>query len=431
MVPEFRARESDMPASQTPRFTRPEWQLLLILAAVQFVNLLDFVIMMPLAPRLIKLFEITPAQFGTLVSSYGIAAALAGVLAALCIDRFDRRNTLIFLLAGFTLGTLGCGLAPDYQTMLIARIVAGLFGGVLGSVVLAIVGDRFLAERRGAAMGVVMSSFAIASVAGVPLGLLLADTLGPFVPFQILAAASLLLIPISLFILPPMNDHLKQQRIHPMHQFQHILGTGRYLLAYLFSITVVGAGFFVIPFLAAYLVQNVGTRDEDVKYVYLVAGACTLVSMNVIGRLSDRFGKVRVFRIVAFGAMLSSLALTHLPAAPLGITMLTCACFMVFTSGRVVPAQALITGVAPPHERGGFMSLNSAVQHGALGVAAWLTGLLVSVDVNGRLTGYDHAGYVAAALAVFSMVLVAFLRAAPTPEPVKQLQQPLTAEAVA
>lgn len=409
-----------MSEAKSPKFTRAEFEVLLVLAAVQFVNLLDFVIMMPLAPRLMTLFQINPEEFSHLIASYGIAASLSAIAASFFIDRFDRRTALAFLVTGFTLGTAGCGFAPNFEWMLAFRILAGIFGGVMGSVALAIVGDRFAAERRGTAMGVVMSSFALVSVLGIPFGLYLADEGGPFAPFQLLALLAALLVPLILLVLPKCTDHLKHERVPPIQQFLNILGNPRYQIAYLFGCTVVGAGFLVIPFLAAYMVHNIGIPDVHVKWVYLASGACTLISMNVIGRLSDRYGKKFVFRVVAFGALAMSLAMTHLPPTSLWVVMAVCAGFMVLTSGRVVPAQALVTGVAPGHERAGFMSLNAAVQHFALSLATIVSGKLVTEGPAKELIGYGSAGVVAAGLALASIVLVGFLRAAPAGQPVEQ-----------
>jgi len=397
-------------SSRTPLFSRDEWKLLFVLAAIQFANVLDFVLMIPLAPRFMVEFSIAPGQFSHLVAAYGGAAFVAAIAGAFVLDRVGRRLALNVLLVGFSAGTIACAIAWDYTSMLVARILTGAFAGVLGSVVMAVVGDRFTDRRRGTATGIVMSSFAVASTAGVPLSLLIADEFGSVSsPFWILGTLAGLLVPV-IYSLPAMRDHLRNVRVAPLTMFANILTNPRYLTAYLFMMCTIASGFVVIPFLAAYAEYNVGRPSRDIKYVYLAAGVLTFFTTNLIGRWSDRFGKKRMFRILAPLALTMALTVTNLPPVSLGVLIAVFACFMVFMSGRFVPAQALVISVAAPHERGGFLSLNSAVAHLTMALASTVAGLLVAEGPDRTLIGYERAGYVAAVLAVGSMVLVGILR---------------------
>jgi MFS transporter, DHA1 family, inner membrane transport protein len=146
------------------RQRRRERIVLLILGAVQFTTIVDFMIVMPLGPQLMRTLEIGPAKFGLIVSSYTFAAGAAGLVASAIVDRFARRTTFIALNAGFLLGTLLCGLAPSYETLLAARVATGAFGGILGGMAMAIIGDVFPEERRGRATGSLMVGFSLASV---------------------------------------------------------------------------------------------------------------------------------------------------------------------------------------------------------------------------------------------------------------------------
>jgi DHA1 family inner membrane transport protein len=401
--------------------SRAEWGLLLLLAAVQFTNILDFVIIMPLAPMAKHDFGINSGQFGNVVAAYGFASFAGSILAAKFLDRFGRKRALLALYLGFTVSTLLCGLAPSYETLVAARALAGLFGGVVGAAVYAIVGDVFADYRRGTATGVIMSSFAVASIVGVPIGLMLAEAFGTGAPFVALAVAAGLVWVGNFFVLPSLRDHLAHG--HPPASLVRLAMEPNHMLAYTFSISLVFGSFTIVPFLADSLVANAGQKVENLKYVYLVAGLATLVSMNVVGRWADRAGKLRVFRIMASAAVVIALVLTNLPPVPLWVAIAASTAFMVATSGRMVPAQAMLTGSAAPAVRGGFLSLNAAVQSAAMGLASLVGGALINQQPDtGRLAGYPVVGLLAAASAVASLVLGGFLRRAdvtPTPIPAR------------
>lgn len=395
-------------ARPKPAITRPEWGLLLLLAAVQFTNILDFVIVMPLAPMAQAGLGIDAEQFGHIVSAYGFASFVGTLVAARYLDRFGRKAALLTLYLGFLVSTLLCGLAPTYETLVAARALAGLFGGVVGASVMAIIGDVFADYRRGTAMGAVMSAFAVASIVGVPVGLVLAENFGFGAPFVALAAFGALVWVGNSLMLQALREHLRHDR-HPPSLWR-LAREPNHLLAYLFSVSLVLGSFIVVPFLALSMVANAGQRFEHMKYVYLVAGLFTLVSTNVVGRVADRYGKRTVFRVMGAAAIVMALVLTNLPPVPLWVAMLTATGFMVSTSGRMVPAQALITASAAPAVRGGFLSLNTAVQSAAMGLAGLLGGALIGEVKDGRLPGYPMVGLVAAGAAAVSLVLAGRLR---------------------
>ena len=406
------------PAPPKPVISRPEWGLLLLLAAVQFTNILDFVIVMPLAPMAKTDFGINSGQFGNVVAAYGLASFAGSLLAAKYLDRFGRKTALLGVYFGFTVSTLLCGLAPSYELLVAARALAGLFGGVVGSAVYAIVGDVFADYRRGTATGVIMSAFAVASIVGVPTGLILAEAFGTGAPFVALAGLSAVVWAGSFFVMPPLRGHLAHG--HPPASLWRLAAEPSHLLAYAFSVALVLGSFTVVPFLADSLVANAGQPKEHLKYVYLVAGLATLVSMNVIGRWADRAGKLRVFRIMATLSIGTALVLTNLPPVPLWVAVAASTAFMVATSGRMVPAQAMLTGSAAPAVRGGFLSLNAAVQSAAMGVASLIGGALIGQAADGRLAGYPSVGWLAAGFMVVSLFLAGRLRRAdvgPTPVP--------------
>jgi predicted MFS family arabinose efflux permease len=385
--------------------TLREGPLLAVLAIVQFTTMLDFLIMMPLGPQYLRVFNINPAQFGTIVSAYAICAGIAGLISGTFLDRFDRRHSLLVLYTGFGLATLACALAPGYLSLTAARGLAGAFGGVSNAVILAIIGDVIPEQRRGRAMGIVMSSFSVASVLGVPIGLYLANTFSWHAPFFMLAAVSALVLAGQWFFVPHIKSKSSAAHAAPIaHLLQIISGPG-HLRAFAFIGTVVLTGFLVIPYISPYMVLNVGLLETELPYIYLAGGLCTIFSMNIIGRLADRFGKRRLFTIMAICAAASTLLLTNLPRVGTALAITATTVFMICMSGRFVPAMAIMTSAVEQRLRGGFMSVCSAVQHIASGLGSYIGGLILVETNTGRLHGYNTIGYLSAALALISLVL--------------------------
>ena len=393
-----------------PVMSRSEWRVLLVLGAVQFTNVLDFVIMMPLAPLAKDDLHITSGEFGRIVGAYGYAAFIGSLLAAKFLDRFGRKQALLGLYLGFGVSTLLCGLAPTYGSLVAARALAGLFGGVAGAAVMAIVGDLFADYRRGTAMGIVMASFSVASVVGVPVGLVLAEAFGTGAPFKALAGVSAIVWLAAWFVLPPLRGHIRAGRPHA--SLASLVSVPTHLTAFAFTTAVVFSGFLIIPFLADSMVANAGQRKVDIKWVYLCAGLFTLVTTIVVGRWSDRFGKLPMFRGLAIAALTTGLIITNLPPVPLWVALAAGTAFMVTMSGRMVPGMAMITASAAPAVRGGFLSLNGAVQFAGMGLASTVAGELIGQAEDGRLPGYPLIGLLATGAALMSLVLAGRLRPA-------------------
>jgi predicted MFS family arabinose efflux permease len=414
-------------APPKPVISRGEWGLLLLLAAVQFSNVLDFVIMMPLAPWAKEQFAITSEQFSHAVGAYGLASAVSSLLAAKYLDRFPRKAVLLAMYAGFTVSTLLCGLAVTYGQLVAARGLAGAFGGVLGSAVMAIIGDVFADFRRGTAMGVVMSAFAVSSVVGIPVGLGLARAFGTVgASFVALAGMSALVWLGAARVFPRIPAHPDRRPV----PLRALVMNANHLLALAFTTTLVMGSFLVVPFLADSMVANAGQAKEDMPIVYAIAGGFTFFSTNLAGRLADRYGKRRVFRVMGLATIGMMLVVTNLPPIPLWVAVVVATVYMVTSSARMVPAQALIVGSTVPAMRGGFMSLNSAVQSAAMGLASLVGGALIHQSADGRLPGYPVVGLVASATALVSLFLAGWMKltdAGPTRVPVTT--EPAIAEA--
>ena len=389
-----------------PLSRRRELWLLFTLAGIQFTNILDFMIMMPLGPQFTRIFAISDASFGLLVSAYTLAAGVSGLLAATYLDKFDRKKLLLVLYALFGLATLACGLAPDYPTLMAARVLAGIFGGVLSALAQTVVADVIPFERRGRAMSVVMTSFSVATVAGVPTGLFLAAHLSWHAPFFGIAGLVGLLCGLAFVTLPPLNAHLQvAHRPSAFAAIRQVLQDRNHLKAFAFSALLMFAGFTVIPFITIYLQTNVGWRSDQVFYVYLCGGLATLLSARLIGVLTDRRGKVALFRVMAVLVIVPMVATTLTEGLPMWAVLIVSTLFFTCMSGRMIPGMAIIASCANPSLRGTFMALNSSVQSAAMGVAAFIGGSLISRDANHLVQNYWIAGLVGACASLAAMAL--------------------------
>ncbi|NUN05971.1 MAG: MFS transporter [Bdellovibrio sp.] len=378
-------------------FSKQEKILLAILASIQFSSIVDFMIMMPLGPQLMRMFNIGPHQFGLLVSSYTFSAGISGFMASFFMDKFDRKMSLLFFFIGFALGTIACALAPTYETLLVARGLTGIFGGVLSSLVLSIVSDAISYERRGSAMGVVMTSFSMASILGVPFSLFLANAFSWHAPFLFLGIVSLLLCVVIWIYVPAMRVHLQEmQPKEPPHRvLTRILRNPNQRRALLFIAAVMFGHFAIIPFLSPSLVANAGMSEAQLPLMYMAGGLCTIFSSPFVGRLADRFGKHAVFFWGALITLLPYWIITHMGTTPLWAILVICAFFFVSSSGRMIPATALVSGTAAPQNRGSFMSIVSCVQQMAAALSSYLAGLIITTDGKGHLVNYNVVGYVA------------------------------------
>lgn len=388
--------------------------LLLTLAAINFTNILDFMIMMPLGPQLMRLFNITPQQFGALVSSYTISAGISGFFTAFIVDKFDRKKFLQFLYVGFLIGTLACGFANNYHLLMIARIFTGVFGGVLGAVLLAIVGDVIPFERRGQAMGMIMAGFSVASVLGVPFGLFIADKLGWQLPFIFLAV---LAVPLSYFIwrfVPNVNAHLNNGNKTDIKQvIKNLTSDANQRKSVTLMIALMFGHFSIIPFLSPYMVANVGFEESQLAYIYLVGGAFNIFTGPMIGKLADKYGKLKIFTIFVLLCALPVFAITNMPHTSLWIALIATTFFFVLSGGRFIPAQAMVSETVQPQMRGSFMSILSSMQQLSAGLASYIAGLIIVKDeVTGQMWNYNIVGYISIAMTMLTLFLVRRIRKA-------------------
>jgi predicted MFS family arabinose efflux permease len=384
-----------------------EKYLLLTLAGIQFSHILDFMIMMPLGPVLIQAFGIGTHEFGLLVASYSFSAAISGLLAATFIDRFERKRLLLVVFGLFGLATLACGLAPGYVTLLIARGLAGSFGGVMGAMVQTIIGDVIPFSRRAKAGGIVSSAFSISTVAGVPLSLWLATHYQWRAPFILIAVLTFLFILTGLRILQELHHHISShRRAHPFVDIFAVLRDANHLRALLFSALIIFSGFTVIPYITIYAVGNVGISQHDIPFIYLAGGTATLVTARLIGHWADMKGKIKIYRLIAVGALIPLYIVTHIGSEPLWIWLICTTVFFILVSGRMIPAMAIITSAAQPKLRGTFMSLHGTVQAFSMGLATTLAGFVITQNNAGQIIDYDLVGCISISGNLLAIIFV-------------------------
>ena len=388
-----------------PLTPRRELWLLLTLAGIQFTHILDFMIMMPLGPQFTALFGISDAQFGLLVSAYTLAAGVSGLIATTYVDRFGRKRLLLVLYALFAVATLACGLAPTYALLMAARIVAGLFGGVLSALCQTIVGDVVPFERRGRAMGIFMTSFSVSTVAGVPLGLFLAANFSWHAPFIAIAATCAVFAVFAAATLPVLTGHLRGPRQSTLANITQVLADRNHQRAFVFSGLLMFAGFTIIPYITIYMQANGGLRGDQIPYIYLCGGIVTLFTARLFGRMTDARGKVTTFRLLAVATIVPMVSVTLIGGVPLWAILVVTTLFFLCMNGRMIPGMAIVTSAAQPQLRGTFMTLNSSVQSAAMGLAALLGGHLISRDADGMVQGY----WVAALVGAGASLLAAWL----------------------
>jgi len=395
-----------LPSNSTLTPRRELW-LLFTLAGIQFTHILDFMIMMPLGPRFTQLFSISDAQFGLLVSAYTLSAGVSGLLASTYIDRFGRKRLLLVLYVLFGLATLACGIAPTYGALMVARVLAGAFGGVLSALSQTIVADVVPFERRGRAMGIVMTSFSVSTVAGVPLGLILAEHGGWNMPFIAIAVMVGVLAILAARTMPVMTGH-----VHAAHGRTALGGIGQVLAdsnhrwAFLFSALLMFTGFTVIPYITIYMQTNAGVRADQIPLAYLCGGVATLFTARLFGRLTDRRGKVPTFRWLALAAAPCLLAITLVQGMPLWGVLVVSTLMFAFVSGRMIPGMAIVASAAQAPLRGTFMTLNASVQSAAMGVASLVGGMLISRDAQGLVQNYWMSAVVGITASLLSMAVV-------------------------
>lgn len=381
-----------------------------ILTILQFTLILDFMVLSPLGPFLMPDLNIAPQQFGMVVSAYAFSAGLSGILAAGFADKYDRKKLLIFFYTGFIIGTLFCGLANTYSLLLMARIVTGIFGGVIGSITLAIITDLFRLEVRGRVMGFVQMAFASSQVLGLPIGLYFANLWDWHSPFIMIVIVSVVVMGAIIMYLKPIDAHLKIKS--DRNAFVHLAKTASdsvYLKTFAATALLATGGFMMMPFGTVFGVNNLKISPDSLPLLYTVTGMCSMVIGPLIGKFSDSWGKYRTFFVGSLVTIVIVVIYCNLGVTPLWVVMVMNVIMFAGITARMISSQALLSAVPEQSDRGAFMSINSSVQQISGGIAAYVAGLIVVQSPSGELLHYDILGYVVAFTTFITIGLIWFV----------------------
>ena len=392
----------------TDKFTPYQILVIFLLAITQFTVVLDFMVMSPMGDMLMKSMNLKTSQFGMAVSAYAFSAGISGLLTAGFADKFDRKKLLLFFYIGFIIGTLFCGVAHNYVMLIAARIITGLFGGVIGSISMAIVADLFPIQKRGRVMGFMQMGFGASQVLGIPISLYLANAWGWQTPFQMIVVLASVVWLIVLVKMKPVTKHLteKTEKSALMHLI-HTISQKHYRIGFLSTAVLSIGGFMMMPWSSAFAINNLKITQQQLPIVFMVSGVSSLIIMPVMGKLSDTVDKFKIFFFASLMMITMVLIYTNLTSIPFGFILLFNILFMISMMSRMVPAMALTSGLPKMQDRGAFMSINSSLQQIAGGVAAIVGGLIV-VQKNkySPLEHYNILGILISLLSTLSILLV-------------------------
>lgn len=395
-------------SSGKPTFTSYQVLVIILLALTQFSVILDFMVMSPLGDMLMKSMGLTTSQFGFAVSAYAFSAGISGLLTAGFADKFDRKKLLLFFYIGFIAGTLFCGLSTSYYMLMAARIITGLFGGVIGSISLAIMADLFTLEQRGRAMGFMQMGFGASQVLGIPISLYIANHWGWQSPFLMIVALATIIWLVVIFKLQPITEHLElRSEKSAITHLWHTLRLRDYRIGFLSTALMSLGGFMMMPWGSAFAVNNLGVTYEQLPILFMVGGVSSLFIMPMVGKLSDQFDKFKIFTIAAVWMMIVVVIYTNLGHVPFWFIIFMNIVMMIGIMSRMVPAMALTTALPQMQDRGAFMSINSSLQQIAGGIAAAVGGMIVVQPTKtSPLQHYDTLGYVIVGIIIVSLIMV-------------------------
>lgn len=390
-----------------PTFTSYEKFIIALLATIQFTVILDFMVLSPLGAIVLEELDVSTTQFALVVSAYAVSAGISGLSSALFADKFDRKKLLLVFYTGFIIGTVLCALATNYQFLLFARIVTGIFGGVMSSISYAIITDLFPIEKRGTVMGFVQTAFAASQVMGIPIGLFLAEKYNWHFPFYVIVGFSLVVAVLVLFKMQSITAHIAENRSRkPFAQMQEIFSESRYIIGFTATVLLATGGYMLMPFGAEFANENLGISLKELPLLYVITGLTSMLVGPILGRLSDRIGK---FPIFVFGTTLAILFVgiyTNLGVTPFWIAILLNIVLFIGINARIISSSAMITAVPAPKDRGAYMSINSSVQSFSGAIASMAAGLIVGQAADGTLLNYPILGMVVITTMLISIFLM-------------------------
>lgn len=390
------------------KFSSYEIFVILILALTQFTVVLDFIVISPLGDLLMKSLNLSTTQFGLTVSVYAFSAGLSGLLTAGFADRYDRKKLLLFFYIGFILGTLFCGISHTYTMLLLARIFTGIFGGVIGAISMTIVSDLFPLEKRGRVFGFLQMGFGASQVLGIPLSLYIANLWGWQWPFLMIVGLSLIIWFSLVFKLRQMSAHLEfKNEQNAIRHLWHTMTLRKYRIGFLATAFLSLGSFMMMPWGSAYVINNLKITVDQLPFIYMASGVCSLTIMPIVGKLSDRFDKLHLFTIASVILIVVIVIYANLGPSPFWIVLIMNLGLQVGFLSRTVPSISLTSALPQKQDRGAFMGINSSLQQIAGGMAAALGGVIVvQKDKFSPLEHYNTLVYVVVLLSVISVALL-------------------------
>lgn len=391
------------------KITRQERLAILVIAAVQFVNIVDFMMVMPLGPDFARALGIRVSHMGVLAGAYTLSAAVSGLIGSIFLDRLPRRQALVWSTLGLSLGTAAGALAWDFHSLLWARVLAGAFGGPTTAIGLAIISDLVPHERRGTALGRVMVGFSAASIVGVPIGLEIAQLAGWNAPFLMVGGMALITAVAARLTLPELRQHMMDGNGGLANlAIKSLLARPVVWNSYILLVCVMMSGFLIFPNIAGYVQVNLDFPREQMGRLYFVGGIASLVVMAFCGKLVDRFGSLPWFTLGSIG-FFAALGLGMYVQPPILGPYWLFMSFMIFGTLRNISMQTLSSKVPRREERAGFMSLQSAVQHSAMAAGGILSSRLLETGSGGKLIGIDRIVMSSAIFVILGVVSIVFL----------------------
>ena len=390
------------------KFSPYQALVILLLALTQFTVVLDFMVMSPLGDMLMKSMELSTTQFGLAVSAYAISAGVSGLLTAGFADRFDRKKLLMFFYIGFIGGTLFCGLATTYPLLIAARIITGVFGGVIGSISLAIVADLFHLQQRGRAMGFIQMGFGASQVLGIPISLYIANHWGWQSPFLMIVGLAVIIWALIMLKLAPVTKHLElRTEKTAIKHLWHTLRLRNYRTGFLLTALLSLGGFMMMPWGSAFAVNNLHVSYQQLPILFMSSGVAALIIMPLIGKLSDKLDKVKIFTVAALSMMVIIVVYTHLGPIPFILILTMNILMMAAIMSRIVPSMALVSALPKMQDRGAFMSISASLQQIAGGIAAGVGGMIVVQKTKeSPLLHYDILGYLIVVIIIFNIIQI-------------------------
>jgi len=385
-----------------------EGRVILIAALIQFVNILDFMMVMPLGPDFAKSLNIPAHDIGLIGGIYTFTASIVGLVVALFLDQFPRKNAIIFTLIGLSLATLSGAFVWNKESMIVSRLIAGAFGGPLTALSISLVADYIPPQRRGIAMGKVMGGFSLASVIGVPFGLELSRIFSWHMPFITTGILGIIVTIFAYKLLPYHKPYLKSSEplFTRFKNLLKILESKLALSAYAFMALSMASGFIIIPNISAHLQLNLNYPRENLGLLYFFGGGISFFTMRLAGKLVDKYSATKT---VLFFSFLLVMAISAgfvwyeniVPTIPI---LLIFICFMVAMTGRTVCAQTLSSKIPPAEQRGAYMSLQSSITHMACALGAYYSSLIL-VDDGNKLVNVPTIGLTSIALTLIVPIL--------------------------